>query len=246
MIGAYYEAQPLDPIGALGEVSSQASLAHEAIRPLLMGTLGQFAPWAEQTTEAFQKLDPEVNYNLFPINAATLTEAERRALGSPVGMVGMIFRAPMPLDSADALLSQGPYDLARAEVLYRLDDEKPTPTPFFFYIGTLMDEGDHDGQGTYQKLEGAVRERGGTLVFIVPTARTGDERAAPDAAASIASPLQPGQEFDPTVSAESIAPQASASPAASGTVRQTLVGALGLVGGVFVGYKIFRRRRAAP
>lgn len=252
MIGSYYEAHALDPIKSLGNVSPQASLAHEAIRNLLMGPVGQFAPWGEQTVSGWRPIaQPPYNYSIFPINAQTLTQAERQASGNPVGVIGALFSVPVPLRDVDAMFSEGPYEAFRGEAIYRLDDTKPVPTPQFLYFGKLMNEGAHDGTGSYRALDQSVTESGGTLVFVLPTDRVGTERGAPRVpletaiAAELAAPNGPASlpqvptnaAADPTV-----IPDGSAAPtdATKGDAYHFVVGSVGLVGGVFLGYYLAR------
>ena len=232
MIGSYYEPFPLDPIKGLANVSSQASLAHEALQSLLMGTLGRFVPWAEQTVSGWQEItSPGQNYDVFPLNAETLKRAEDLAAGSAVGMIGALFRAPVPLRVVDELFAKGPYHVVKGEAIYRVDDEKPTPTPQFLYFGVLSDEGTHDGYGTYDALEQAVTAAGGELVFVLPSERTGEERAAPVAPASTAIVAELTPEAPPPESLP-----------LHHTAGYYLGAVASLLGGAFVGYHVFKKR----
>src|SRR3972149_8262571 len=80
-LGAYYQAQLLDHIGALGQVSAQASMAHEALRSKLMSPSGDYAVWATQEMTGWTPRAPDYNYRAYPVNAAMLREAERDAMG---------------------------------------------------------------------------------------------------------------------------------------------------------------------
>lgn len=183
MIGSYYQAQRFDPIGVLGNVSAQASLAHEAIVQYLAGPIGRFAPWGEQTVNGWQEImPPEYNYSIFPIGAQTLSRAEQSAFGNPVGIVGIMFREPRPLKYVDELFTEGPYEAFAGYVVFRLDDKKRLPTAEFLYLGKLADEGSHDGMGSYGKMERAVKAAGGVLVYALPEGRSGSERTVPPGA----------------------------------------------------------------
>lgn len=262
MLGSYYEAHTLDPIKALGAVSDQASLAHEAIREFLMGPIGRFAPWATQTLNGWQVIVyPEYNYSIFPINSNTLRAAEDAAMGNPVGMIGILFRQPMPMNAVDELFAAGPYEAARGEVVYRLDDMKEVPTAQFLYLGKLGDEGKHDGYGTYEAMEAAVMKAGGTLVFAMPTERTGAERAVADGTLESAVAATMGQEVPVSPTDPGTAPIAPESPAqyapelapeppdtylapqtSGGGAAGLVVGFMGLAVGGLVGYYAVRKR----
>lgn len=239
MIGAYYETQPLDPIKGLADVSTQASHAHEAIRPLLKGTIGSFAPWGEQTTTGWEDYSaPAHNYTLFPMNAATLRQAESAASGNPVGMIGVLYRSPAPLEAVDDVMSQGPYEVIRGEAIYRLDDRQPLPTPQFLYLGKLMDEGEHDGRGSYEALEVAVKDTGGELVFVEPTDRTGIERPLPTAPLSVVVPMTQGER---EMVAQNAAVTSPVPPSVTGGLTSLVAGVVGLAGGAFAGYHLFKQ-----
>lgn len=246
MIGAYYKAQALDPIKGLGAVSAQASEAHEAMRSLVMGPIGRFAPWGEQTVEGWKEISPSFNYSLFPINAQTLAQAEQMAVGNPVGLIGVLFRMPVPLQDVDAVVQQGPYQVVKGEAVYRLEDTQPTPTPEFLYFAQLMDDGEREGNETYTKLEQAVAASGGTLVFVVPEARSGLERPAP------AVPLETavGAKLGVPETQAVIAPQSAPAPEPTAThsgltdLQIYVLGGVGLLTGAFVGFQLLRKRRA--
>lgn len=270
MLGAYYEAHTLDPIGALGNVSGQASLAHEAIREFLAGPIGRFAPWAEQTVDGYNEVvTPEYNYSIFPIGANTLRAAEQKAVGNPVGVVGILFRAPAPLEEVDKLFGAGPYELFQGEVVYRVDDDKAVPTPQFLYLGKLYDEGTHDGLGTYEAMDAAIKAAGGRLVFALPYSPSGMETSPPAGTvysainATMTDDVPAGpivttpEEYVVPAEVEQFAPgepvpgeplpeplPASASaPARSSSLYAGVVGFIGLVGGAALGYYAVRRTR---
>lgn len=253
MLGAYYESHPVDPISALGNVSAQASLAHEAIREFLRGPIGRFAPWGEQTVNGWNEIvKPEYNYSIFPISAATLRAAEQKAVGNPVGVVGILFRQPVPLDEVEKLFGAGPYEVFQGEVVYRVDDDKAIPTAEFLYLGKLYDEGKHDGLGTYEAMEAAVTAAGGKLVFALPYAPTGMELEAPAGtlesaiAMTMGIPAPPAEVVVPA-EIETFAPAPAADQAApassSGSLYTGVVGFIGLVGGAVVGYYAMRVKR---
>lgn len=241
MIGSYYQSFPQDAVRGLANVSTQASLAHEALQSLLMGTLGRYVPWAEQTVSGWKDiLVPNQNYDLFPINAESLQRAEDMAQGNPVGMIGILFREPVPMRVVDDLFATGPYQAMRGEAVYRVDDDKETPTPQFLYFGALMDEGTHDGYGSYEALEQTVEAAGGKLVFVMPSDRGGEERSHPTLPASTV--IVASQAPNPGASNPAVEPE---DPAASSSTHGPgyYVGAVvSLLGGAFVGYHVFRKR----
>lgn len=250
MIGAYYEAQLVDPIKALGSVSPQASTAHEAMMSLVMGPVGRFAPWGEQTTAGWKEIEsPSYNYTLFPINAQTLAQAEQMAVGNPVGLIGVLLRVPMPMSDVDAVVQQGPYKVLRGEAVYRLDDKQPTPTPEYLYFAQLMDDGEREGNETYGALEQAVASIGGTLVFVLPEGRSGQERAAPEMPleAAVAAKLgvpEAQAALEPSPTLAPLEPSAPSQQSSAGLTDMQLyvLGAVGLLTGAFVGFQVLRRR----
>lgn len=232
-LGAYYQAQLLDPIGALGQVSAQASLAHEALRSKLMSPSGDYAVWATQEMTGWTPRAPDYNYRAYPVNAAMLREAERDAMGSPVGLVAAIFSSPMPLEVADALFAEGPYTLSHAEVVYRLDDRESVPTPWFLYWGSLSDEGKTDGYGSYEALEQAIARADGSFVFVVPSSRTGQERPHPTARFTSNGGAAAAEQPPPVFVTPNVEQVATAQP---GLQQQSKTGpsllVLGIVGGL--------------
>lgn len=286
MFGSYYEAQRFDPISAFGAVSGQASLAHEAIVEFLAGPIGRFAPWGEQTLNGWQEIvKPEYNYSIFPINAETLRRTEQRAFGNPVGVIGIMFRYPVPLSEVDKLFTEGPYEGFAGYAVYRLDDQKRMPTAEFLYLGKLADEGKTDGSSSYEAMDRAVKRAGGVLVYALPEGRTGAEREVPEGTLQTAVAATMGEEvlettvpLGPTPAAPPLLPSSTSptpfvpspaatlpaaraaelppttrvptvpttapvtSAAASSSSGAFAIAAVGLLGGVALGYYVVKRR----
>lgn len=245
MIGSYYESRPVDPLRGLGNVSSQASLAHEAVSTLLMGTLGRFAPWGEQTVGGWQDYRTVTqNYDIYPMNAQTLEKAEALAFGNPVGLVGALLSTPVPLKVIDQAFTQGPYQVVRGEAIYRIDDMGEPPRAAFLYLGTLMDEGTHDGRGSYQAMEQALANLGARLVYVEPGARSGTERPLPTTPLEVAVPLELGEPVVTTTALPAAEPsEASSSEQKSNRGAELAVGAIGIALGAMLGYKVFQWAR---
>lgn len=246
-LGAYYAAHLLDPISGLGVVSSQASLAHEAIRPMLRGPSGNYRAWGVQEPTGFRPSDVDVVYRTFPVNASTLAAAEREAMGNPVGLVAAVYPSALTLGQAAALFAEGPYEFSHAEVVYRVEDTSGTPRPWFLYWGALADEGTRDASTSYDALESAIAISGGEFVFVLPAEPPEGLGPRPrmDVSSASTAPMQaPGAPSSPTstpaIAPAPPAPQAEPGPAQSST-RPSLV-VLGIVGalGVAAGWGIVR------
>lgn len=237
-LGAYYPTQLLDPIQGLGEVSSQASLAHETIRRYLKGPSGNYAPWATQGATAWTPIGvPQFNYRAYPINASTLQRVENESFSNPVGLVAAVFPHPLSLNQADALYSAGPYVFSHGEAVYRLDDETEPPRPWFVYWGSLANEGDKDIHGSYPELEATIVHAGGAFVFIIPEKRSGSERAHPQVDVSTTMP--------PLTSSPSQVHTQPSSPAPTKQQQTSApsVWVLGAVGvfAAYLGYQLVRK-----
>lgn len=241
-LGAYYPTQLLDPIQGLGQVSDQASLAHETLRKYLHGPSGNYAPWASQGPTSWTPITtPEFNYRAYPINAATLRRTEDESFSNPVGLVAAIYTQPLSLHQADGLYSNSPYEFSHAEAIYRLDDGGEPPRPFFVYWGALADEGSKDIYGSYEDLERGIAQSGGEFVFVIPDARRGNERLHPTVDVSTYLPPLTSGQMQSQVQSQ---PSAPATPAP--TQKQSSapsVWVLGLVGifGAYVGYNLVRQ-----
>jgi hypothetical protein len=229
-LGAYYQTQLLDPIKGLGAVSAQASLAHESLRPLLMGPSGNYAAWAAQDATGWTSITPKYNYRAYPINAKTLRQAEAESLGNQVGLVAAVFSRPITLNEAELLFATGPYSFSHAEAVYRLDDREAIPRPYYLYWATLADEGENDRYGSYEQLEDAIVSSQGEFVFVMPDERTGKERPHPTVDVNSVLPgLAPSAPSAPTT----VPTTAPVQPAAThySQTRPSFV-VLGIVGGL--------------
>lgn len=241
-LGAYYPTQLLDPIQGLGEVSSQASLAHETIRRYLKGPSGNYAPWATQGPTSWTPiLEPEFNYRAFPINASTLRRVEAESFSNPVGLVAAVYAQPLSLHQAEMLYSSGPYVLSHGEAIYRLDDGSEPPRPWFVYWGALANEGDKDIYGSYEDLERAIVQSGGEFVFILPDERTGNERPHPTVDVTTYLPALTSQQVEEQpVPSPVVQPSPAPVQQASSAPSMWVLGGVGIFA-AYLGYSLVRR-----
>lgn len=244
-LGAYYPTHQLDPIQGLGDVSEQASLAHETIRRYLKGPSGNYAPWATQGATSWTPIvEPEFNYRAYPINASTLRRVEAESFSNPVGLVAAVFPQAISLHQADALYSSGPYVLSHGEAVYRLEDGGEPPRPWYLYWGALANEGDKDIYGSYGDLERAIVQAGGEFVFILPDQRSGNERPHPTVDVATYLPALTSEQAEQQQ--QQTAPVAPTAPSTPQTQQVSSAPSLWVLGGVgifaaYLGYQLVRR-----
>jgi hypothetical protein len=172
--GAYYEDQPIKPIGGLG-----ATDAEKALEQLLASAqaIDTVTPWATQTGEIdYEQLQPTHSYLVFPLSAALLAEAERIAGVKPSSVA--IFGGPqLTLSEIEAAFAGTPYRLATSMVVYRQSDQRAVPEALSLRYAVLREAA--DPYGGPDPVSVVAERLAGRLVATTELPLTGHERLHP-------------------------------------------------------------------
>ena len=246
-LGAYYRsvnsraiAEPEPQLGGLG---TQDQFAVQALREILESSAikpaAVVAPWAVQDGSVdWRSQLPDHNLMLYPVNDAHMREVERSTFGTPLPAVGILTTTPVVLTKAEESFDDTPYGFDQVEAVYRLDDQKAVPTIYFLYWGRHREPSDAGGGNS--SLQSASSMLGGTLVFPLELARTGQERPHPAVGFELALSTQLGQQPSAAL------PASAALVPAPATAKKVPWWIWTAVGGVaaYGGYRWWKGRKA--
>lgn len=210
MIGAYYEWEPNQAIGALGQTEAPGlSFAENTLRDILSGSLafpgmkpvqplGLYTPWGSRTGSVdWTDVTPEWDLLLYPLTQAQLAMVKKAAFGHEVGWVAVLTTTPLKQTASEAIFRGTPYVLFSTDGVYRQDDRLPVPRIYFLYWGQLRGE-PTDLDGGAANLEAAAARAGGQLVFPLHVPRGAQDRDHPAMAFQTALDTQLGAGLPPT------------------------------------------------
>lgn len=175
-LGAYFAwnsaHEPVQPIHGLGDTSVEARLSEEAIQAMigLRQATGSYVEWAKQVTDiAWQELPKESVLTLVPVTTEELKAARRKAFGSSVSTVGVMWPGPVRLTDQDRIFEGTPYRRALSLAVYSVGDRGAVARPYFVSLATLR--GPDDPDGGHALIERQAARFGGELVYVVSTKR---------------------------------------------------------------------------
>lgn len=246
-LGAYYPTTENWRIGqgqdSLGQVPQPVSFAEQELESLLQTqSPGQLVtPWAnrEGDVDWSPVNTPRESYRVYPLSDALLAKAAGAAFEHEANWVGILAPKAVPLAAVEQALQGRSYSLHSTEGVYRQADAQPVPVPLVLYWLALRDDpyDPHAGRGS---LDAAAKQLGGQLVFMMPEAHTGSERAHPDVpfvtALTATSPVVQAQ------AAQQAAQLPAAAPAQAAGMPRWLVLA-GVAGLGYLGWRWWKGRK---